>query len=151
VRDSAEVRRNWAKIKRAEKSPDENTALLDHIPHATAALKRAHRVLEAVAALECDPPSEEDIWQRIDAAAAACRRSLRQGLSQAAQIAYGDLLWALAALGPAVGVEPHKALSDALDRFEDRVRDLEEEFGAGRLSAGAFSSDESEKIKQLFE
>lgn len=151
VRDSAEVGRNWAKIKRAEKSPDQRNALLDHIPHATPALKRAHRIFEAVAAVGLDSRSEEDIWQRIDTATAACRQSLRQGMPEDAQIAYGDLLWALAALGPAVGVEPHKALYDALGRFEDRFRDLEEEFGAERLTAGAFSSDESEKIKQLFE
>lgn len=151
VQDSAEVRRNWTKIKRAEKLPDGRNTLLDRIPHASPALKRAHRISEAVAEAGLDSRTAEDIWQRIDTAMTACRRILPQGMPQDAPIAYGDLLWALAALGPAVGVEPHKALSDALDRFEGRFRDLEKEIGAERLKAGTVSSDESAKIAQLFE
>lgn len=151
VRDSAEVSRNWAEIKRAEKSPNQKNALLDHIPHATPALKRAQRISEALAAVGLDSRTEEDLWQRFDIATAACRGAWRDGNTEDSIIAYGDLIWALAGVGISVGIEPHKALTDALDRFEGRMREFESQVGAEKLKSGGVSSDNNARIAQLFE
>lgn len=151
VQDAAEVSRNWARIKRAEKPSDGNRSALDHIPHATPALKRALMISEAVAAAGLDTRTDENIWQHVDTAMAECRQKLYSTKPQDARSAFGNLLWAIVGLGSFVGVEPHSALSEALDRFEIKFRELEADLDADKLKAGADRPEARERIDQLFE
>ena len=151
VEDTAEVSRNWAKIKQTEKPSGQSTALLDRIPHATPALMRAQRISEALVDAGLDIRTGEDIWEQIESAMTACRRISLQAEPFNAHFIYGDLLWALVVWGRTNGIEPEKALADSLDRCEVRLQDLEEDLGAARLKADAIESAERDKIARLFE
>jgi len=151
VEDTAEVSRNWAKIKQAEKPFGQSAALLDRIPHATPALIRARRISAALADAGLDSRAAEDVWLRIESAMSACRQSSLQAEPRSAHFNYGELLWALVAWGRITGVDPEKALADSLDRLEVRLQDLEDDPGAARLKADAIESAQPDGASRLFE
>jgi MazG family protein len=150
VENSAEVSRNWVRIKQAEKPPAENDSVLDGIPHATPGLSRAYRISEAVAKAGFDPRSSVDIWRHFDIVMRRIRKTFQNtAAAHTRDAALGDLIWVLIILGRSMGLEPDAALSETLDRFEGKFRKLEAEVGAG--DAGGISSAAQERIARLFE
>ena len=130
VENSAEVSRNWARIKRAEKQPAGETSALDGIPRATPALSRAYRISEAAAAAGHGERSPGDLWRCCESALDQLRNvdpgSAAPALLRAAM---GKLLWRLVALGRSMGIASDAALSETLDQFENDFRQLEAKMG----------------------
>ena len=127
VADSAEVRRNWARIKQEEKPSSGRSSAVDRIPRATPALSRACRIWEAVAGAGLDRRTDDEIRAGADEAFADLKGALRAEAPQDPRMlhsAYGNLLWALVALGRSAGVQPEAALSDVLDTVETRIQTL---------------------------
>lgn len=150
VENSAEVSRNWARIKQSEKPPVEDDSVLDGIPHATPALSRAYRISEAVAKAGFGPRSSEDIWRRFDIATRRFRKTFQNpAASRTRDAALGDLIWVLIDLARSMGLEPDAALSETLDRFEGKFRELEAEADAG--DADDIRPAAQDRIARLFE
>lgn len=123
VAGSEEVRRNWARIKQEEKPAAERSSPTDRIPRSAPALSRACRMWEATAGTGTD----DEIRSRAEKAFAVLRDVMRAKAPQDLRTlhsAYGELLWALVALGRSAGIDPDAALSDVLDAVETRIQTL---------------------------
>jgi len=106
---SADVMRNWEQIKRDEKG---RTSLLDGVPVAMPALARTGTIERKLASAGLG-------WDQTGTAAAVAAADT--GDSAAA----GDSLLALARAVAHAGVDPESALRQALDRLDERVREIE--------------------------
>ncbi len=126
VDGSAEVLRNWSKIKQQERRDSDDTSALAGVPRAMPALLRAHRVGEKAATAGFD-------WSRADGVVGKLREELAeleeavasQGSERVAE-ELGDLLFAATSLARHLGIRSEDALGGATDRFERRFRLMEE-------------------------
>jgi MazG family protein len=145
VEDSAEVSRNWTRIKKAEKRSAGDASALDGIPRATPSLSRAYRISEAAAAAGFDARSPEDLWRQCERAMDQLRRiDPASAAPQLWQIAMGRLLWRLVAFGRSKGVTSEAVLSETLDQIEKKLRELE-------ANEGVPGTDPFEKGTGLFD
>jgi MazG family protein len=142
VSGSAEVLRNWERIKAAEardRGADASHAALDRLPATLPALLRAQRMAEkaAKAGLDRDSASEaftglEELFRGADGAAGSAsggQAQPAQGFPGDAGVCleqrFGDLLFSLCQLAHRLGLNAEDSLRVAAGRFADRVRRLE--------------------------
>jgi tetrapyrrole methylase family protein/MazG family protein len=119
VDSAAEVLVNWEKIKTVEKG--EEHGVDEDIPATLPALARAAKVQRRAAGSGFD-------WRTTEAALARVHESLdaleqdvpAEGNAQQTEEALGELLFAVAAAGRRLGVDPETALRKATGRFGER-------------------------------
>lgn len=125
VRDSEEVIDNWEHLKRAERRNSDRQSILDGIPAALPALRRATDVQKRVARVGFD-------WDDASGPAAKVREELAEieeagaeGDEQRVAEEVGDLLFAAVNLARRLGVDSEDALRVAVARFSERFRAME--------------------------
>ena len=123
--DSAEeVKANWDQIKEAERG-EPASSVLDGIPAGMPALHRAAKVANRAvkAGFDWDETSQviPKLREDYDALEAV------MGTPQLAAEALGELLFSAVNLARHLGVDGELALSEAINRFEDRFRRMEQE------------------------
>lgn len=126
VDSSAEVLVNWERIKGEEKGRDHPVD--DEIPASLPALARAAKVQRRAAGWGFD-------WRTSEEAVAKVREELGELESappERAEDELGDLLFAVAALGRRLSVDPETALRKATRRFGERFDRMK----AGALAEG---------------
>jgi tetrapyrrole methylase family protein/MazG family protein len=142
VDSSAEVLVNWERIKSREKGFEH--AVDDEIPATLPALARAAKVQRRAAGFGFD-------WRTPEAALAKVREGLAElegrvasgaGTPSRVEDELGDLLFAVAAAGRGLGVDPETALRRATRRFSDRFERLRARAAADGVSLEALSDDE---------
>ena len=152
VENSAEVSRNWAKIKKTEKPPLDKPTVIDGIPRSTPALSRAYRMAVAVAKAGYDWRSTADIQGCIDVSLNKFRQALQDTVDpDDLGKTFGNLLLSLVFLARAIDLEPDHALSDTLDRFEQKFRKLETETGGSDSGSEEVRAIMQTKFEQVFE
>jgi len=126
---------NWEAAKKRERQAAQSDAsALAGVPRALPALQRARRLCEKAVAAGFK-------WSDAEGALAKVREETRElgeafeGLESAGgrerlEHELGDLLIAAAILGTYVGIDPERALRQALRRFERRFRAMEEAIAA---------------------
>jgi tetrapyrrole methylase family protein/MazG family protein len=123
VDSAAEVLVNWEKIKSAEK--EEEHGIDEEIPPTLPALSRAAKVQRRAAGSGVD-------WHSADAALAQVHERLgaldasATGGGADAEEDLGDLLFAVAAVGRRLNVDPETALRRATARFGERFERIRE-------------------------
>ena len=123
VGSAAEVLVNWERIKSEEKGEHE---VDEEIPATLPALARASKVQRRAAGSGFD-------WRTKEAALAKVREELEEVDSappDRAEEELGDLLFAVAAVGRRVGVDPETALRKATRRFAERFERVKAEAAA---------------------
>jgi tetrapyrrole methylase family protein/MazG family protein len=135
VDSSSEVLVNWERIKVEEKGQH---AVDDEIPATLPALARASKVQRRAAGSGFD-------WRTKEAALAKVREELAE-LEAAGpdrvEDELGDVLFAVAALGRRVNVDPETALRKATRRFADRFERMKAEAEAGAVHLEDLSDEE---------
>jgi tetrapyrrole methylase family protein/MazG family protein len=146
-----EIRANWHAIKKEEKAGDAAGAasLLASIPRNLPALMRAYRISERAARSGFDWPDMDGVmakveeeWQEFKDA----QQDARGGEADpAAAMEFGDILFTLSNVARFAGFHPESALAAAVDKFEQRFRNMEaffdrqgrdiESVGRGELEA----------------
>jgi len=123
VGSAAEVLVNWERIKAEEKGEHS----VDHeIPATLPALARASKVQRRAAGAGFD-------WRTREGALAKVHEELEEvenAAPQRAEEELGDLLFAVAALGRRLGVDPESALRKATARFAERFDRMKSEAAA---------------------
>lgn len=139
VTDSAEVKRNWARIKaveRAEKAErrakrGEDISLpvsaIDGVPLALPSLLRAQRLGQKAASVGLDWSCAADVRRKIDEELAEVSQAVSAGDPQAIADELGDLLFAATSYARHLGANAEISLRETLNRFEERVRLVEAE------------------------
>jgi MazG family protein len=120
VRTAADVERQWAAIKEAERGGEGPPDPLAGVPRGLPALQRAWRLQDKAAQVGFDWPDVEgaiakarEEWAELEAArAAGTREEIREEL--------GDLLFVLVRVAGKLGIEPEDALRRANTKFERR-------------------------------
>jgi len=133
VDSAAQVLVNWERIKTEEKGEHQ---IDDEIPSTLPALARAAKVQRRAAGVGFD-------WRSRGGALAKVREELaelEEAPPERAEEELGDVLFAVAALGRRLGVDPETALRKATRRFADRFE---------RMKAAA--RDEGVELEQLTE
>jgi MazG family protein len=128
--DSAEVVRNWSRIKAEEraakgKSKDVDQSILSGLPTELPALHAAHRIGEKAARVGFDWPSATAAMSKVHEEIRELEEALASG--DPARIAHelGDALLALSSVGRLADQNAEVCLREALARFTRRFRGIE--------------------------
>jgi tetrapyrrole methylase family protein/MazG family protein len=140
VESAAEVLVNWERIKTEEKGEH---PLDEDIPASLPALARAAKVQRRAAGFGFD-------WRSSDGAVEKVREELGElegevaGGAPSARIEeeLGDLLFAVAALGRRLNLDPETALRKATRRFGDRFERMREQAARDGVALEGLSEDE---------
>jgi MazG family protein len=129
VESSADVERNWAEIKKAERSEkgQHDSSVIDGVPRALPALTRAHRIGEKAGSVGFDWPSAEEARRKVSEELAEADAAAAAGDADALAEEIGDLLFAIASWARLSGVHAELTLEQALAKFSRRFRTLEDE------------------------
>jgi tetrapyrrole methylase family protein/MazG family protein len=131
VADSAEVLRNWEKIKRAEnteKDADWRKSILDGIPNGLPALMRAAEISKKVVKVGFEWERFEDVLAKLDEEIAELKAELASADLDPDKIAgeLGDLLFTIVQVARWQKIDAEDALRSMLTRFSKRFRYIEQ-------------------------
>jgi len=128
VSGSAEVVRNWSRIKAAERAGRgaADPSVLSGLPPALPALHAAARMGEKAARVGFDWPSPADAVVKVREELAELEEALASGEPSRIEHELGDILFALASVARLADHSPEMALRRALSRFERRFRAMED-------------------------
>ena len=133
VADTAEVLRNWSRIKsveRAHKGPDADPSILSGLPRELPALHAAHRMGEKAARVGFDWPTAAAAMQKVHEEIAELEEALASGIGTRVADELGDTLFALASVGRLADQNAEVCLREALARFARRFRGIERALAA---------------------
>lgn len=128
VNDSAEVLRNWSRIKsaeRAQKGGGGDTSILSGLPPELPALHAAHRVGEKASRVGFDWPSPAAAMAKVHEEVAELEEALASGVAARISHELGDALFALASVGRLADQNAEVSLRETLARFGRRFRGME--------------------------
>ncbi len=138
---SAEVLRNWARIKQEEKG-EQDRSLLSGVPRSLPALQRAHRLAEKAAQVGFDWAEPTAVLGKVREELAEFEAALAAGDRQRISAELGDLLFALASLARHLRFHAEDALQAANDRFLARFQWIEEQLAAAGKDAHGLSAEQ---------
>ena len=126
VEDADEVLKNWELLKAQEPETNDRTSVLDGVPAALPALRRATKIQKRAAHVGFDWEDVTGPLAKIDEET----RELRAAGTDAprAKLAeeIGDLLFAVANASRFYGVDPEEALRQTIEKFCRRFQHIEE-------------------------
>ncbi|HXQ20249.1 MAG TPA: nucleoside triphosphate pyrophosphohydrolase [Candidatus Acidoferrales bacterium] len=125
VKDSAEVLRNWARIKAEERKDHEDRSHVAGVPRAMPALLRAHRLSEKASRVGFDWENAGEVFDKVHEEVTELQAAVALGDPAAVEAELGDVLFALTSLGRHLDVQAEDALQRANDRFIRRFRYIE--------------------------
>ena len=121
---TAEVRRRWEAQKQREKG---RASLLDGVPRTLPALNRARRMQEKAASVGFDWPQADGVWAKVMEELDELRAACAAEDVAAVQEEFGDVLFSLVNLGRFLELSGEDALRQAINKFEQRFRGIEQE------------------------
>lgn len=122
AKTAEEVISNWQKIKSNEGKSD---SVLGNIPKSLPALQRAYRLGERAERVGFDWNSPQEVFPKIYEELRELEEALSQGNTSQIKEELGDLLFSLANLSRKLNLNPEEALREALEKFEQRFREME--------------------------
>ncbi len=126
VKDSAEVLRNWARIKAEERKDRQDNSVVSGVPRALPALQRAHRIGEKASRVGFDWEAAHEVLEKVHEELAELEAAVEHGDRAEVEAELGDVLFALTSLGRHLDIHAEDALHRASERFIRRFRYLEE-------------------------
>ena len=124
VEDTADVRRRWEAAKQREKGRD---SVLDGVPRTLPALNRARRMQEKAASVGFDWPQVAGVWAKVMEEMEELKTACAAEDAAAMQEEFGDVLFSLVNLGRFLQLSGEDALRQAINKFEQRFRGIEQE------------------------
>jgi tetrapyrrole methylase family protein / MazG family protein len=122
--DSGEVLRNWDRIKKSEKSPQERS-ILSGVPSSMPSLLRAYEVSKRAARSGFEWPNLEGVFAKLREEEAELVQALESQSPELIESEVGDLLFTIVNIARWAGVEPEDALRRMVDRFISRFQLIE--------------------------
>jgi XTP/dITP diphosphohydrolase/tetrapyrrole methylase family protein/MazG family protein/ATP diphosphatase len=126
--DSAEVLRNWERIKLEErKDKKEEPSVLTGIPKGLPPLLKAHRMQGKAAHVGFDWPKGDSkpLFAKLEEEVGELRQAVETNDKDAMEDELGDLLFMTVNLARHLNVDPDAALSGACGKFAGRLRKME--------------------------
>ena len=124
VENADQVEQNWERIKLER---EHNRSVLGGVPDGLPSLLKAYRMHQKTAGVGFRWPSANEAWQKVEEEKAELFSELQKPDNQKnIEEEYGDLLFALAAYGNYIGVNPDDALEKTNMKFRDRFGHVEQ-------------------------
>lgn len=124
VENAEQVEENWERIK-LEK--EHNRSVLGGVPKGLPSLLKAYRMQQKTAGVGFRWPDAESAWNKVEEEKAELFAELgHPDNHERVEAEYGDLLFALAAFGVYIGVNPDDALEKTDRKFRSRFNYLEQ-------------------------
>ncbi len=125
---SAEVIRNWERIKKSEYGEERRKYMTDDIPEALPALFRAEKTQRRVSQVGFDWSETAPVLDKVEEEFGEFREALQSGDAADAEEELGDILFALVNVGRHAKISAENALRMATRKFERRFRYVEDRF-----------------------
>ena len=124
VENAEQVEQNWEKIKLER---EHNRSVLGGVPEGLPSLLKAYRMAQKTAGVGFRWPEAEQAWQKVEEEKDELIEALQNpDDSTHIEEEYGDLLFALAAYGNYIGVNPDDALEKTNKKFRERFAYIEQ-------------------------
>jgi len=124
VENAEQVEQNWEKIKLER---EHNRSVLGGVPNGLPSLLKAYRMHQKTAGVGFRWPDAESAWAKVEEEKKELFEELKKPDNQEnIEAEYGDLLFALAAYGIYIGVNPDDALEKTDKKFRQRFNYLEQ-------------------------
>lgn len=153
VADSAEVQKQWRRIKQKETHHTPRTSILDGVPSGLPALMRAYRVSERAAGSGFDWEDLGGVMEKVEEEWAEFKTALGEGQAapetrEAVAMEFGDLLFTLVNVARFAKIHPETALTRATEKFGRRFRQMEARITAAHRSLDAVGRTELDRLWQ---
>jgi MazG family protein len=142
VKTAAEVLTNWEKIK----SKSEKQSMLNRIPKALPALKRAQMIQERVARVGFDWEDKEDVYRKIIEEIDELKEAIKEKKKQDVEEELGDLYFALVNLTRHLKIDAEHTLNLANNKFIGRFNKLEQRFKDKKRNLSDATLAEMDKV-----
>ena len=124
VGGSADVLRNWEKIKRTEKDGEPRSAVAG-IPRHLPALHKAQQVQKKAARVGFDWDAVHDVMAKVEEELAEVKAAMKSRRSRRVKEELGDLLFAVVNLSRFLGHNAEEALDETIAKFIRRFQGIE--------------------------
>ncbi len=126
VNTSAEVTRNWHKIKLTENKDGNSQSLFESLPAKLPALIRAYRISDRAAKSGFEWTETAENEKNPESVAGELLKAVKSNDGRIASRQFGDLLFALINRARLAEIHPEGALTGSIKKFEARFRKMEE-------------------------
>lgn len=124
VENAEQVEENWERIKLER---EHNRSVLGGVPNGLPSLLKAYRMHQKTSGVGFRWPSAEAAWEKVEEEKTELFQELEKPDNmERVEAEYGDLLFALAAYGVYIGVNPDDALEKTDRKFRSRFSYLEQ-------------------------
>ena len=118
VENAEQVEKNWERIKLER---EHNRSVLGGVPQGLPSLLKAYRMHQKTAGVGFRWPDAQQAWQKVEEEKTELFEELKKPDNVAnIEAEYGDMLFALAAYGVYIGVNPDDALEKTNRKFRNR-------------------------------
>jgi len=121
VKDEAEVKQNWEKLKLKEGK----TSVLEGVPKSLPALVKASRIQEKVAGIGFDWEEPHQVWEKVEEELQEFKEEAKKGNEKAIEQEFGDVLFSLVNYARFLKINPENALETTNKKFTKRFQYLE--------------------------
>ena len=138
--DADDVLKIWEQVKLEEKAAKPAEGLLDSVPAHLPALMQAQKVSRKAAAVGFEWETTRDVWDKVAEERAEFEREERG--SAAAEMEFGDMLFALVNVARKEGIDAESALRASTAKFRRRWAVMEEAARAEGTELESLDTDE---------
>ena len=127
VKDEAEVKANWEKIKLAEKGKDGSAgkSVLEGVPRGLPSLVKAIRIQDKARGVGFDWDDRGQVWDKVHEELAELKAEVDAGSEMAAG-ELGDVLFSIVNYARFLGIDPDEALERTNRKFIQRFQHMEQ-------------------------
>ncbi len=147
VKDSAEVRKRWVRLKQ-EEGKKAKDGVLGRVPRSLPALLRGRRLTENAAEAGFDWPRVEEVLSKFEEEWQELKDSVERGARADVEDEFGDILFVLVNLSRFMDLDPERALGSSIEKFVRRFNYMEEKAMESGRKLESFTLDEMEELWQ---
>ncbi len=139
VKDEAEVKENWEKIKLKEAG---NKSVLGGVPNSMPSLVKAMRMQDKAAQVGFDWPKKDDVWDKVEEELAEFKEA--EGTHKEEE--FGDLVFSLVNYARWLKINPDDALEKTNKKFKFRFECIENYAKSNNLQMENMTLEEMDDI-----
>jgi len=121
VKDEAEVKQNWEKLKLKEGKK----SVLEGVPKSLPALVKASRIQEKVAGVGFDWEASHQVWEKVEEELKEFKAEVTNNNQEAMESEFGDVLFSMINYARFLKINPENALEKTNKKFTKRFQYLE--------------------------
>ena len=138
VKDEAEVKANWEKLKLKEGKE----SVLEGVPKSLPAMVKAIRIQEKARGVGFDWDNNEQVWDKVQEELAELKIEVDKGDEQKISEEFGDLIFSLINYSRFVSINPEDALEKTNKKFIKRFQYMEKQLKAKGQEISELSLEE---------